>query len=80
MKNRFVGEITVTFADGYVEECMVKERVDKGKQHFLDMVREYSQLILKEAPKDGHVKLNYKGDFAREIAECMGEHACMKST
>lgn len=69
MKNRFAGVIRVTFADGHVEKCVVKERVDKGKGHFLSLVSLYGQLILKEAPKDSHVKLNYKGDFAREIAE-----------
>jgi len=31
MKNRFVGVITVTFPDGHVEKCKVKERAEKGK-------------------------------------------------
>jgi len=72
LKNRFVGVIRVTFADGHVETCVVKERAKMGKQHFLSLVREFGQLILKEAPKDSHVKLNYRGDFAREMAEYMG--------
>jgi len=71
MKNRFVGVITVTFPDGHVEKCLVKERIDKGKAHFIDTVREFGQLILNEVPKDSHVKLNYKGDFAREMHEHM---------
>lgn len=73
MRSRFVGVITVTFADGYVEKCLVKERVEKGKQHFINTISEWGQLILKEAPKDSHVKLNYRGDFVRQIAERMGK-------
>jgi len=70
MKSRFAGVITVTFADGHVETCLIKERAEKGKQHFLNIASEYGQLILKVAPK-GKVKLNYKGDFAKAIADIL---------
>lgn len=70
MKNRFVGMITVTFPDGFVEKCLIKERVDKGKEHFLSLVGEYGQRILQETPK-GKVKLTYKGDFARRLGESL---------
>lgn len=73
MRNRLVGFITVAFEDGHVEKCVVKERAEKGKQHFLATVEECSRLILKEAPKNSHVKLKYKGDFALDIAECFEE-------
>jgi len=72
MKNRFVGIITVTFPDGYIEKCVIKERVEKGKENFLNLVKEYGLLILEHAPK-GKVKLNYKGDFAKTIAEHLKE-------
>lgn len=72
MKNRFVGVIRVTFTDGHVETCVIKEKLAKGKGHFLNLVKEYGQTVLKQAP-EGKVKLNYRGDFAREMAEYMGK-------
>jgi hypothetical protein len=70
MKSRFVGVITVRFPDDYVEKCLVKERADKGKEHFLKTVSEYADLILNATPK-GNVKLIYKGDFAPFIYDAL---------
>jgi len=72
MKNRFVGVITVTFPDGYVEKCLVRERADKGKEYFIKMVGHYATTILKDTPKHdkqlkGNVKLTYQGDLLRTI-------------
>lgn len=72
MKNRFVGLITVTFPDDYVEECIVKERESKGDRHFMQQVVEYTQLILKQVP-EGHVNVKYRGDLAREIDDMLQE-------
>jgi len=68
MKNRFVGKITVIFPDGYIEECLVKERADKGRNHFIDVLQENVATILKQCP-DGNVKVTYQGDFSREIQD-----------
>lgn len=66
MKNRFCGFITVTFPDGYVEECLVKERAEKGKKHFLDVLKENVQTILSKCEK-GNVNVKYRGDFVKEV-------------
>jgi len=68
MRNRFVGLITVTFPDGYIEECLVKERADKGSDHFIDVLKENIATILKQVP-DGKVKVTYRGDFSRQIQQ-----------
>jgi len=68
MKNRFVGKITVTFPDGYVEECVVKERSDKGRDHFIDVLKENIAKILEGCP-EGKVKVGYRGDFSRQIQD-----------
>jgi len=70
MKNRFAGEIVVTFSDGYVERCIVKERADKGGSYFLDSIKEKLQLILNQIESEkvnGKVKVAYRGDLARTI-------------
>jgi len=77
---RFLGIITVTFPDGYIEKCQVKERVDKGKEHFIKTVAEYATIILKHTPhhdKDlkGTVKLTYKGDFLMTIYDLLNKVA-----
>jgi hypothetical protein len=68
MKNRFIGKITVTFPDGYVEECVVKERSDKGRDHFIDVLKENIAKILEQSP-EGKVKVTYRGDFSRQIQD-----------
>lgn len=68
MKNRFCGLITVIFPDGYVEECLVRERALKGQKHFINAVKENLQKILSQCEK-GNVKVKYNGDFAKELGE-----------
>jgi len=67
MKNRFIGLITVIFPDGYVEDCIVKEKADKGRDHFIDVLKENVTKILEQCPDEENVKVKYKGDFAGEI-------------
>lgn len=73
MKNRFVGVVAITFSDGYVEECVVKEKTAKGEEHFIKVISECALIILKQAPK-GKVKFNYHGDLAEEIGIAWQEH------
>jgi hypothetical protein len=60
----------VQFPDGYVEKCLIKERADKGKEHFIKTVTESAKIILKNATS-GHVKLNYRGDLTPTIYELL---------
>jgi len=66
MKNRFIGLITVTFPDGYIEQCIVKEKVAKGEQHFIDVLKMNLSAILTGCP-EGSVNVKYKGDLARKV-------------
>lgn len=66
MKNRFIGLITVTFPDGYVEQCTVKERADKGKKSFIDVLKKNLLTILAQCP-EGNVNVKYKGDLGKEV-------------
>jgi len=71
MKNRFVGVITVTFPDGYVEKCFIRQKVTKGDKQFLHTVADFAKIIVSTIPKDqkGKVTFKYKGDFYKEIYE-----------
>lgn len=71
MKNRYVGIITVTFPDGYVERCLIRQKTNKGSQEFLSTIKEYTEKIFSEIPPDqkGRVTFKYKGDFYKEIYE-----------
>jgi hypothetical protein len=70
MKNRFVGLITVTFPDGYVEKCIIKAKAAKGSGNFVAAISGVTKTILKQVPK-GHVKVTYRGDLAPEINEAL---------
>jgi len=69
MKSRFVGIITVTFPDGYVEKCFIRQKASKGKSEFFNTISDYGKIIMSSIPKDmkGKVTFKYKGDFYREI-------------
>jgi len=73
MKSRFVGIITVTFPDGYVEKCFIRQKANKGKEEFFDTISEYGKIIMSSIPKDmkGKVTFKYQGDFYREIYELL---------
>lgn len=49
MKNRFVGELTVKFPDGYIEKCRIIEKQAKGKAHFIETVHRRFERILESA-------------------------------
>jgi len=66
---RFKGELTVTLSDGSVEHCHIQER---GRKNFGDRVQEDVKMILDNAPP-GHVKINYKGDFAAGLYDSLKE-------
>ena len=68
VKNRFVGLVTVTFPDGYVEKCLVRERSSKGTAAFLQTVVESVRVILEAVQPRGRVKVTYRGSCSGEIA------------
>jgi len=82
MKSRFVGIITVTFPDGYVEKCFIKQKVSKGSQEFLHTVSDFAKIIVSTIPPNmkGKVTFKYKGDFYREIYEVLKEAAAEYAT
>lgn len=73
MKNRFVGIITVTFPDGYVEKCLIRQKVNKGNKQFIDTVADFAKIIVSMIPQDqkGKVTFKYKGDFYQEMYEAL---------
>lgn len=68
MTGRLKGLITLTFSDGYIEKCEIKERADKGMEHFISLFKDAVIELMKDA-EPGDIHLNYKGDFATEIYE-----------
>jgi len=73
MKSRFVGIISVTFPDGYVKKCFIRQRASKGKGEFFNTVSQYGTIIMSSIPKNmkGTVTFKYKGDFYQEIYELL---------
>jgi len=73
MKTRFVGIITVTFPDGYIEKCFIRQKVSKGNKQFLNTISDYAKLIVSMIPQDqkGKVTFKYKGDFYQEMYEAL---------
>ncbi len=68
-KNRFTGIIRATFSDGFIEVCHVKEKADKGKDHFIDTVCSYIKAIIEQVPATGTVDIQYAGAFSMEITK-----------
>ncbi|VVB54741.1 Uncharacterised protein [uncultured archaeon] len=49
LKNRYVGDLTVKFPDGYTEKCRIREKTSKGAGHFIETVHLRFQNILESA-------------------------------
>ena len=77
MKNRYIGLITVTFPDNYKEQCLIIQKQTKGSEHFLTQTKGALTIILKTIPK-GHVKVQYRGDFTKEIYKALKKQENVK--
>jgi hypothetical protein len=60
---RYAGKLTVTFSDGSVEECAIKER---SLKRYVESLREALEMIVESSP-GGKVKVKYHGPLNAAI-------------